>query len=174
MCTFCFSPTLIRLWPCLAWQPLHKPGSRRLQIRILSWGPLLLWPVSRSSLAQSCLCLQLNKWVRTVAANALPTLPCRRLWQQGWVVEIALSKLNIKDALPQALLPRQTTPANILTILRGLISYKWRRDCSFHCSSPPLTFTNFKIVIVWTAWQSRTVTGQPWWGRAVAPPCLQT
>ena len=33
------------------------------------------------------LCSRLDHWIRTLAANALPTLPCRRLWQWRWVVE---------------------------------------------------------------------------------------
>ena len=41
--------SFIRVWPCLPWQPLLKPGSRRLQLWILSW-PLLLRPVSGSTL----------------------------------------------------------------------------------------------------------------------------
>ena len=74
--------SFIRVWPCLPWQPLLKPGSRRLQIWILSWRPLLLRPVSRA-VAQPCLCSRLNNWIRTLAAS---TLPYRRLWQQGWVI----------------------------------------------------------------------------------------
>ena len=76
--------SFIRVWPCLPWQPLLKPGSRRLQIWT-HWRALLLRPVF--ILAQPCLCSRLNNWSWTLATNRL-TLPCRRLWQQRWVVEI--------------------------------------------------------------------------------------
>ena len=49
------SDYLTRVQPCLTWQPLLKPGIRRLQIRLLLWRPLLLRPLLGSALAESCL-----------------------------------------------------------------------------------------------------------------------
>ena len=60
---------------CTCWNPgLPLPGR-----------PLLLWLLC--SELHSLLCPWLNHWSWSLAVN---TLPCRRLWQRRWVVEIAL------------------------------------------------------------------------------------
>ena len=72
--------------------------------------------------------------------------------------------------LPQVLFPRQTSPTNILTILRRQRRYKCRKDWASHYNLLHLTLSSIPPVSM-TTWKSWTVMGQPWWRRAVAPPC---
>ena len=54
----------------------------------------------------------LDHWIWILEANALTTLPCRRLWQRRWVAMKA-AKIFL---FPQVLSPHRTTLATIQTI----------------------------------------------------------
>ena len=140
--------------------------------------PLLLWPMSWELHTLMC-SSWLNHWSWILAVN---TLPCRRLWQRRWVMEIALSFpfsrigrrqcylewwremsnifLFFKYTLPQVWSPHQTTLTSTQTIWRRLRRYKWRRAWSSHCNSLHLTLNPIPPVAT-TTWQSLTGTGHP-------------
>ena len=74
-----------------------NPGLPLWELQRQHWThcQLLLWPVWH----WHDLCFRLDHWIRTLAANALNTLPCRRLWHWGWVVKRKWLKYSSYGAL---------------------------------------------------------------------------
>ena len=137
--------------------------------------PLLLRPVLWFTLAEPCLCSWFKHWRRSLATNRL-ALPCRRLWQRGWV-EKDLSKcswLQVERFFLQVLSPHQTTLTTILTWFTRQKAFKWKVVRYWGWSSPTLMFGLVVISPPAHATMSKSSMGmgQPWWTTAVATPHL--